>query len=111
MFTGEFSGLFAPMYKCPKHGEVWHVETVESYDTEYDEVYVNKVCSQCYSEVVPYEHDGKPVVHPLTNEEAMWEMYSPFEDDYYEEYDYAPCAVCGGEFWDGGTSCTCDDEE
>lgn len=60
MFTGEFSGLFAPMYKCPKHGEVWHVETVESYDTEYDEVYVNKVCSQCYSEVVPYEQPRVP---------------------------------------------------
>jgi hypothetical protein len=28
-----------------------------------------------------------------------------------DEYAYAnrDCPVCGGEFWDGGTSCTCED--
>src|SRR5690606_1598948 len=25
-------------------------------------------------------------------------------------YMYRTCQTCGGEFWDGGTSCTCDDD-
>lgn len=45
----------------------------------------------------------------------------PFEDFYYltpeeeaqierEEYEatHYICEICGGEFWDGGTSCTCE---
>lgn len=26
-------------------------------------------------------------------------------------YMYRTCSTCGGEFWDGGTSCTCDDDD
>ena len=30
-------------------------------------------------------------------------------DDYAEEDDPSRiCEICGGEFWDGGTSCTCE---
>lgn len=26
-------------------------------------------------------------------------------------YQNRTCDTCGGEFWDGGTSCTCDEDE
>lgn len=29
------------------------------------------------------------------------------EDEY--RYQNRTCDICGGEFWDGGTSCTCED--
>lgn len=35
-----------------------------------------------------------------------------YTDDSFSEqeelYLYHTCETCGGEFWDGGTSCTCD---
>jgi hypothetical protein len=32
-----------------------------------------------------------------------------FDDGIDDDYSTIPdCEVCGGEFWDGGTSCTCD---
>jgi len=80
----EFSGLFAPIYKCPKHGEIWHVETVKDIDIENDEVYEFTVCAQCYKPVVQIYDDGIPVMHPLTQEEAYWESYSPDEDEESE---------------------------
>jgi hypothetical protein len=110
MTTGnDFSGLFAPVYVCSEHGETWHVEFATEIDSVNDEVYEHHICSLCRRDVVPLLHDGHTVLHPLTNDEAYWETWSKEEDD--EEYDYAPCAVCGGEFWDGGTSCTCEDDE
>lgn len=106
----EFSGLFALIYVCPEHGETWHTEYVEDIDTEYDEVYSRVICGQCHHDVKPLMCDGHQVVHPLTDEEAYWETSSPFDDDE-EDDDYGTCPTCGGEFWDGGTSCTCGDYE
>lgn len=43
--------------------------------------------------------------------------FTPFDDEEDERYErclYHSCEICGGEFWDGGTSCTCyeaDDKE
>ncbi len=85
MSDNDFSGIFAPLYKCPNHGEVWHVETVEEIDTINDDVYYFEVCSQCGHAVTPITHEGAPVVHPLTNEEAFWELgESDDESDYID---------------------------
>ncbi len=34
------------------------------------------------------------------------------DDNCAEEYHWQnrTCGTCGGEFWDGGTSCTCEEE-
>ena len=32
------------------------------------------------------------------------------DDDEYED-EYWTCPTCGGEFWPGGTSCMCEDDE
>lgn len=34
-------------------------------------------------------------------------------DECAEDYNWEnrTCNICGGEFWDGGTSCTCKDDE
>jgi len=34
------------------------------------------------------------------------------DDSCAEDYHYQnrTCETCGGEFWDGGTSCTCEEE-
>ena len=91
MFTGQFSGLFAPMYTCPEHGDVWHVDSFEEIDTENDEVYERRLCSKCHCDVTPLLHDGHPVVHPLTDEEAYWETYDADDDeDDDEEFTTAP---------------------
>lgn len=103
--SGKPSGIFAPLYQCPKCGEIWHVQTVEEIDTENDEIYLHTICDICHSDVTPVLWDGHPVVHPLTDEELYWESSS---DDDEEDYNRT-CETCGGEFWDGGTSCTCDD--
>jgi hypothetical protein len=104
MSTSQFSGLFAPMYVCPEHGEIWHTDAIEEIDTEGDEVYERRLCTQCHRDVMPLLHDGHPVLHPLTDEEAYWDTYTGDDD---EGEDMPDCAVCGGEFWDGGTSCIC----
>jgi uncharacterized protein with PIN domain len=110
MTTGnDFSGLFAPIYVCPEHGETWHAESVEEIDSVNDEVYAWHKCPKCHREVKLLVHDGHPAMHPLTAEEAYWETWS--EDNDEEEDDYGTCPTCGGEFWDGGTSCTCNDED
>jgi len=40
------------------------------------------------------------------------EPWLPIDDDDYDEYDdlsaFGTCETCGGEYWPGGTSCTCD---
>ena len=66
--------MFALVYVCPTHGEVWHVERTETCDTENDEVYEFMVCSVCGLEVRPLIRDGIQVVHPLTDEEMFLEM-------------------------------------
>jgi hypothetical protein len=80
MFTGEFSGLFAPMYKCSKHGEIWHVLTFDEIDKVNDEEYQIVYCAKCGNEVTRVFVDGVPVMHPLTDEEAYWETYT--EDEW-----------------------------
>lgn len=65
-----FSGIFAPLYRCPMHGETWHVQRVEEIDCENDEVYVFMACSRCYATCEPVMKDGLPVLHPLTDDEV-----------------------------------------
>ena len=90
LFTGEFSGLLAPMFKCPQHGEVWRVETVEIIDTDRDDVNIQVLCGVCYDVVVPFVVDGLPVMHPLTDEQAYWEMMSADDPDEDDEDDEPP---------------------
>lgn len=104
-----FSGIFAPVYVCPEHGETWHAEVMEEIDTDHDEVYQWRKCPKCHSEVKPLLRNGHPVMHPLTQEEAYWDSYS--EDDNDDEDSYGTCETCGGEFWDGGTSCICGEDD
>jgi hypothetical protein len=74
MFTGDFSGLFAPMWNCKQHGDMWHIEEVEEIDTVNDDVYTLKLCPHCHQSVTPLYHDGLRVMHPLTDEQAYWEQ-------------------------------------
>ena len=66
--------MFAQIFRCPKHGEVWHTEIAEDIDTENDDIYAYRVCSSCYSDVTEVRHEGSPVFHPLTDEEVFWEQ-------------------------------------
>jgi hypothetical protein len=98
------------MYVCSEHGETWHAELVEEIDTDHDEVYQFRKCPKCHHEVKPLLHDGHPVMHPLTQEEAYWESWS---DDEEEEAGWGEgtCRTCGGEHGDGWSNCTCDMED
>lgn len=65
-----------------------------------------------YLWIVPREKLGKTV--PDWIREAVRVPEEPhswyeYEDDYEDDYDDQcwTCSVCGGEFWNGGTSCTC----
>jgi hypothetical protein len=82
MFTGEFSGLFAPMWKCPTHGEVWGIEEI----TEGDETF--HLCSICHQIVTPLYHDGLRVMHPLTDEQAYWEQMNAEYPDRRDDPQY-----------------------
>lgn len=73
--------MIAPIYRCPSHGETWHVECSETCDTENDEVYEIMICSRCGREVSPIVHDGVPVCHILTDEEMFLEMCTDEDDD------------------------------
>ena len=33
------------------------------------------------------------------------------DDDGYDDEQYWTCAICGGEYWDGGTSCDCPERD
>lgn len=81
MFTGEFSGLLAPMWNCKQHGDIWNIEEVEEVDTVNDEAYTLKLCPTCHQTVTPLYHDGLRVMHPLTDEEAYFEQSANDEDD------------------------------
>lgn len=72
--------MFAQIYLCSKHGEVWHTEIAEEIDCENDEVYSHRVCSHCYSDVTELLHEGQPCLHALTDEEMFWETYDPSEN-------------------------------
>ena len=113
MSENEFSGLLAPMWNCKQHGDFWRsIEEFEEIDTVNDEVYTVKLCPICHQTITPLYRDGLRVMHPLTSEEAYMEFSSAFfdNDDEEEGYNFT-CETCGGEFWDGGTSCTCNDDE
>ena len=72
--------MFAQIYICPKHGEIWHTEIIEEIDTKNDEIYAHRVCSYCYSEITEKLYNGKPCLHALTDEEMFWETYDPSEN-------------------------------
>lgn len=80
--------MFAQLYNCPTHGEVWHTEIAEEIDTENDEVYPHRVCSCCFSDVTEVLHNGMPCLHPLTEEEMFWEAYDPSERLLDEESEW-----------------------
>lgn len=84
MTDNQFSGIFAPIYVCPEHGETWHAQLVEDIDTENDDVFERRVCPDCPRDVAPLLHDGLQVMHPLTVEEVYWETYSEEDEDDYE---------------------------
>lgn len=90
MFTGEPSGLFAPIYVCPEHGQIWQIEIETVIDTDQDDVYNRRCCPKCRRDVTPLLHDGNPVLHPLTDEEAYWETSSPFDEPEDDEDEYEP---------------------
>ncbi len=75
--------MFAQIYKCPTHGDTWQPIQAEDIDTERDEVYRWMCCPVvgCHHSVEPVTHDGKPVMHVLTEDEMCWEMWSD-PDDY-----------------------------
>jgi len=39
-----------------------------------------------------------------------WRSIDEVEDDFDDPSLYRTCETCGGEFWDGGCSCTCEVE-
>lgn len=51
-----------------------------------------------------YPHDGEPWNVPTDAEQARLD-----EEEYY--YTHGTCAVCGGEWGDGWSSCRCDMED
>lgn len=73
--------MFAPIFICPTHGETWHVEHAEEFDTEQDEIYQFIVCQKCGSEVKPLIHEGHHVCHMLTDEEMFYEIQSSGDDE------------------------------
>lgn len=66
--------MFAQLFKCKVHGEIWNVEYTEIIDTDNDEVYSVALCPKCYREVLPIFDGGKPVCHVLTEEEMFFDM-------------------------------------
>ena len=79
--------LFAAMYKCPEHGETWRTYHTEEIDDENDEVYEHRLCSVCHQDVTPILHDGVPILHPLTDEEAYWQHWEQITADEPDERD------------------------
>lgn len=79
--------MFAPLFKCPKCGEVWRVSIQEECEYEYDEIYEIAMCEQCGStDLTPIKDEkGKPVVHLLTDDEVSDEMGPCM---YPDEFDY-----------------------
>lgn len=76
-FTEDPSGIFAPLYKCAEHGDIWKIELFPVIDTDNDEAYNVPQCPKCQREVLPVIIEGKPAMHALTREEAFWENYNP----------------------------------
>lgn len=77
--------MFAPLYRCPNHGDVWRVENAEAIDTVNDEIYPYTLCALCHFDVSPVMHDGHPVFHPLDDEEMFWEMQGDEDDEYWSD--------------------------
>lgn len=78
--------VFAPVYECPKCGDVWRVEMVEMIDCERDDVWQEPMC-KCGRSVREkfVEQDGKrvPVWHPLTDEEIIEDTMDLSDPDCY----------------------------
>jgi len=69
-FERVWTMAFAQVYECSHCGDVWQVKIVEYIDSEHDEVFHEPVCS-CGRSVREKRIDGKPVWHPLTEEELI----------------------------------------
>lgn len=83
--------MFAQIYECSEHGQIWQgVYTAEIIDIVNDDVYHIPSCSLCNRSVRPVMHEGAPVVHVLTPEEARAEMDCWYDDeeDFEEEDEY-----------------------
>jgi hypothetical protein len=67
---------FAQIYICPIHGETWHPVSFEEIDTERDAVWTEILCNfpGCTRSVMPLMHEGKYVMHALTENELRDEM-------------------------------------
>lgn len=66
--------MFAQLYLCPKCGEVWKDVRIECVDIERGEFAPMHSCGNSVREVT---HEGKPVVHALTEAEAMDDVFMP----------------------------------
>ena len=73
--------MLTPMFKCPKCGPVWRVDSSEIIDEANDEAYPANSCLTCGSGPLPllYE-DGLQVMHEMTFEEMQDE--SGYWDDF-----------------------------
>lgn len=78
--------MLTPLYRCPKCGDTWQVESYEFIDTDRDDVEPAMICSACFSVVRPVINDeGIPVYHELTDEEVYW-ITGGFDDIDPDEY-------------------------
>lgn len=74
--------MFAQVFKCPTHGDVWHVQMVSIADNVNDDVYTIPVCKLCGQECTPVlTGGGIEVWHALTDEEMRAEMEQARDED------------------------------
>ena len=67
--------MLAPLYDCPKCGQVWRVYSYHEIDVDRDDVEIDIYCERCgQKDIKPLEADGKPVLYRLTDEEIEEEM-------------------------------------
>ncbi len=63
--------------------------------------------------------DDKNAIAPSVSNElfgGVTDYYEPpdyltYDEDNDDETNLPDCETCGGEFWNGGTSCTCADDD
>ncbi|MDO3641952.1 hypothetical protein [Mucilaginibacter sp. L3T2-6] len=105
--------MFAQIYTGCKCGETWRVGHIQDCDISRDKVYTVLQCNVCFgTNLKPkVSDDGVPHYHALTEEDIFWDIYAADldgDDDDWDNHNWT-CSTCGGEFWDGGTSCDCED--